>query len=122
MKTVLITGFGPFPGVADNPSARLARALDGRVVGGVRFVGEVLPVSYRRAPAQTLRLAAAHKADAILGTGVARGEAPSSRSGPSLGGGGTSRGMRSASGPAPALVRTMGSANVVASSRVSTPP
>ena len=70
MKTVLITGFGPFPGVADNPSARLARALDGRVEGGVRFVGEVLPVSYRRAPAQTLRLIDAHKACAVLGTGV----------------------------------------------------
>jgi pyroglutamyl-peptidase len=39
-------------------------------VGDVRFVGEVLPVSYRRAPEQTLRLVAAHKADAVLGTGV----------------------------------------------------
>lgn len=29
---VLVTGFGPFPGVLDNPSATLARALEGRRV------------------------------------------------------------------------------------------
>lgn len=74
MKTVLITGFGPFPGVAENPSAALARAVDGRVVDGVRFVGEVLPVSYRRAPDQTVALRDAHKADVVLGTGVCRDE------------------------------------------------
>lgn len=70
MKTVLITGFGPFPGVSDNPTAALAQQLDGRTFGDVRIVGKVLPVSYRRAPRMTLAAAAAHKAHAILGLGV----------------------------------------------------
>lgn len=30
--SLLITGFGPFPGVADNPSGRLARELGGTVL------------------------------------------------------------------------------------------
>jgi len=72
MKTVLITGFGPFPGVPDNPTATLARAVHGRRIGSVRFVGDVLPVSYRRAPEQTLALIDAHKADHVVGTGVSR--------------------------------------------------
>jgi pyroglutamyl-peptidase len=71
MKTILITGFGPFPGVAQNPTAALARNLHGKKLGDVRFVGVVLPVSYRRAPQQTLAVAAAYKVDAILGMGVA---------------------------------------------------
>lgn len=49
-SVALVTGFGPFLDVADNPSERLARALDGREHAGLRIVGRVLPVSYERAP------------------------------------------------------------------------
>jgi pyroglutamyl-peptidase len=70
-KTVLVTGFGPFPGVSDNPTIALVRALDGRVVDGVRFVAAELPVSYRRGPEVALASIQAERADAVLGFGVA---------------------------------------------------
>jgi pyroglutamyl-peptidase len=41
---VLVTGFEAFGGFATNPSAEIARALDGRMVAGRRVVGHVLPV------------------------------------------------------------------------------
>jgi pyroglutamyl-peptidase len=72
---VLVTGFGPFPGVEVNPTAEVARALDGARVGEATVVGRVLPVSYRRGPEAAL--AAAREVDAalVLGLGVATGRA-----------------------------------------------
>ena len=67
---ILVTGFGPFLDVEDNPSARLARAVHGASVGRHRVHGLVLPVSYDRAVATTLE--AAREALLVLGTGVAR--------------------------------------------------
>ena len=46
--TVLVTGFEPFDGGTINPSAEIARALDGRTIGGLRAIGRVYPVSMRR--------------------------------------------------------------------------
>jgi pyroglutamyl-peptidase len=43
---ILITGFGPFPGVEHNPSAGLVRALEDRPPDGVRVQGVVLPVTF----------------------------------------------------------------------------
>lgn len=50
MGFLLVTGFEPFGGDGVNPSAELARVLDGRVFGGGRVVvrAGVLPVSDRR--------------------------------------------------------------------------
>lgn len=72
-RLVLVMGFGPFLDVADNPAAALARALDGRTMDGVRVVGRVMPVSYRRSAAETLAAAAELGCDRVLGVGVARG-------------------------------------------------
>ena len=47
--SIYLTGFGPFEGVVDNPSARVAQALNQTVVGGARVDAEVLPVSFERA-------------------------------------------------------------------------
>jgi pyroglutamyl-peptidase len=47
-KVVLITGFEPFGGYATNPSADIARALDGRRIAGTAVVGRVLPVDMAR--------------------------------------------------------------------------
>lgn len=50
---VLLTGFGPFPGVARNASAELAEALSRRGARKHRhlsFVSEILPVDWKRAP------------------------------------------------------------------------
>lgn len=68
---VLVTGFGPFPGVDDNPTAALARAVDGATAGTARVVGRVLPASYVRAPDETVRLAREVGAALVVGTGVA---------------------------------------------------
>ncbi|MGQ0674675.1 MAG: pyroglutamyl-peptidase I [Rhodospirillales bacterium] len=46
--TVLLTGFEPFDGGAINPSAEIARALDGRRIAGLRVAGRIYPVSMRR--------------------------------------------------------------------------
>lgn len=74
MSALLVTGFGPFLDVVDNPSARLVRALDGAALGpDLTVVGRVLPVSYRRAVTETLALIDAHAPIAVVGVGVARG-------------------------------------------------
>lgn len=49
---LLITGFGPFEGVLENPSGRLVTDLLERPPGDFDVVGEVLPVSFGRAPAR----------------------------------------------------------------------
>jgi pyroglutamyl-peptidase len=72
MKRVLVVGFGPFLDVTSNPAERLARAVDGTGDRRVRIVGRVMPVSYSRAPALTLRWARELRADLVLGVGVAR--------------------------------------------------
>lgn len=42
--SVLVTGFEPFGGFAENPSGDVARLLDGETVAGHSIVGRVLPV------------------------------------------------------------------------------
>jgi pyroglutamyl-peptidase len=46
MKSVLLTGFEPFGGEAENPSALAARALEGRTIARRRVVSAVLPVVF----------------------------------------------------------------------------
>jgi pyroglutamyl-peptidase len=72
---VLVLGFGPFADIADNPAARLARAVDQARAGRARVRGEVMPVSYHRAARFTLERAQAVSPVAVLGVGVARGRA-----------------------------------------------
>jgi pyroglutamyl-peptidase len=93
VPVLLVTGFGPFLEVTDNPSAALARGVDGAVIpslssallrttgaprglrgaagGPVRVVGQVLPVSFARAPDLVVQAARALDAVAVLGFGVA---------------------------------------------------
>lgn len=70
---LLLTGFGAFQEVTDNPSARLVCALHGRVIAGHAVHAEVLPVSYSRGPARAIELALALQPVAVIGFGVARG-------------------------------------------------
>ncbi|MEY3213041.1 MAG: hypothetical protein RIT28_3522 [Pseudomonadota bacterium] len=70
---ILVTGFGPFLDVEENPSGRLARRLDGARVAGHTVYGELLPVTYDEAPALTLALAARLRPALVVGLGVARG-------------------------------------------------
>ncbi len=69
---LLVTGFGPFPGVDVNVTAALARRLDGTHAFGVEIVGRVLDVSWTRAwPALQAHVEAVRPA-AVVMLGVAR--------------------------------------------------
>lgn len=68
---VLVTGFGSFPGVPENPTEGLARAVDGARVAGATVIGRVLPVSYARGPELAIGLAREHRVALVVGTGVA---------------------------------------------------
>lgn len=71
MRPILLTGFGPFLDVLDNPSGRLVEALDGDVVDGVPVVGEVIPVTYARGPSIAIERARQLDARLVIGFGVA---------------------------------------------------
>ncbi len=73
MKRLLLTGFEPFGGDAANPSAEVARALDGEMIGNVRIIGEVLPVDAALAPQALGALLTRHAPDAAVLTGLASG-------------------------------------------------
>lgn len=49
---LLVTGFGPYEEVEENPSGRLALRLDAEPPEGVELVVRVLPVSFRGAPSE----------------------------------------------------------------------
>ncbi len=73
MKRVLITGFEPFGGETVNPSAEIARALDGRVIAGRTVVGAVLPCVFGASIAELKRLLRAVKPEVVVCVGQAGG-------------------------------------------------
>jgi pyroglutamyl-peptidase len=68
---VLVTGFGPFGEVVDNPTARLASHFHGRTIGDLSVVGLALPTSFSRAKREIFDLVAREPVQAIVMTGVA---------------------------------------------------
>jgi len=64
MPTVLITGFGPFPGAPVNPTTPLVRKL-ARLrrpgLANVRLVGHIFATSYSAVDRELPRLVARHK-------------------------------------------------------------
>ncbi len=70
---ILVTGFGPFAGLRENPSAVVARDAGARRVAGVRLVARVLPVSYAGADARVAALCKRLRPDGVLSLGVALG-------------------------------------------------
>lgn len=72
---ILLTGFGPFPTVADNASARLVPALAERArdeFPDCKITFAVLPTEWEKAPAQLGDLLAGFDPDVVLSFGVAR--------------------------------------------------
>ena len=70
---VLLTGFGPFPGVERNASAELVQTLSRMGAHrhvDVRFVADVLPVDWRRAPQRIGELMMQHRPAVSLHFGV----------------------------------------------------
>src|SRR5262249_37357455 len=74
MTTILLTGFGPFPGAPFNPTGplveRLAR-LRRPALAGVTIVPHVFQTSYETVDRELPRLIARHKPDALLMFGLA---------------------------------------------------
>ena len=74
MTTVLITGFGRFPGAPFNPSAPLALALAKRrrpALAGVTRVAHVFATAYAAVDRDLPELLARHKPDIVLMFGLA---------------------------------------------------
>ncbi|MFT5051866.1 MAG: pyroglutamyl-peptidase [Chlamydiales bacterium] len=67
---VLMTGFGAFEQVAENPSGRLACQLDGQALAHGRVVGALIPVSFERGPRELEALVERVQPALILATGV----------------------------------------------------
>ncbi len=44
-RSILVTGFEPYAGRGSNPAFEVMKALDGRMIGGMKVVGGSLPVS-----------------------------------------------------------------------------
>jgi pyroglutamyl-peptidase len=74
MTTILVTGFGPFPGAPFNPTgplvARLAR-LRRPALADVRVVAHVFPTSYAAVDQEMPELVAKHRPQALLMFGLA---------------------------------------------------
>jgi pyroglutamyl-peptidase len=73
MPTLLITGFGPFPGAPFNPTVKLVRQLARLrrpVLADVKIIGHVFETSYAAVDRDLPRLIAEHQPDAILMFGL----------------------------------------------------
>lgn len=68
---ILLTGFEPFGIYAENPSADVAKALDGRTVGAGLVRSAVLPVDHARAAVRVAELVDELAPDAIVHLGLA---------------------------------------------------
>lgn len=74
---ILVTGFGPFPGVAHNPSGALAESLAAQPPAGLELASTVLPVTFAGVPGALSDFVEAHHAApprALLSMGVHPGE------------------------------------------------
>lgn len=71
--TLLCTGYEPFGDHEANPSAQVARELDGQSVAGHEVVGAVLPVEFDAVGDELATLVAEHDPAAVIATGLAAG-------------------------------------------------
>jgi pyroglutamyl-peptidase len=71
VKTILVTGFGPYPGASYNPTAALVRALTRhKNRGSTRIVAHVFATSYAAVERDLPTLVKRHKPDALLMFGL----------------------------------------------------
>lgn len=74
MRTILITGFGPFPGMPVNPTGPLVRRLGHMrlpALGGWRRITHIFPTSYAAVDRDLPALIKRHRPDALVMFGVA---------------------------------------------------
>jgi len=71
MPTILVTGFGPYPGAPYNPTAALVRALTRhKKRGSTRILGHVFATSYAAVERDLPTLVKRHRPDALLMFGL----------------------------------------------------
>jgi pyroglutamyl-peptidase len=73
-KLALVTGFEPYGGRGINPSAEVAKHLDGTEVAGSQVVGRTLPVSYRSLRRRIDELLSQLEPALVIGLGLWPGE------------------------------------------------
>jgi pyroglutamyl-peptidase len=73
-KAALVTGFEPYGGMEHNPSAEIARRLDGARIAGMPVVGRLLPVDLARLDAALKGALAAVDPAVVILLGLAPGE------------------------------------------------
>ena len=71
MKRILLTGFGPFPGAPENPTAQIVQNLAAHPLAGAELVTRILPVIWQAAEVRMAALIHETKPDAILHLGLA---------------------------------------------------
>ncbi len=71
MTTLLVTGFGPFPGWERNPTPAMVKAVQRLRLPGVRIVGHVFNTVYAEVARDLPALIATHRPGAILMFGLA---------------------------------------------------
>lgn len=74
-RVILVTGFEPFGTYTTNPTEGLAKAVDGRRVGDVDIIGQVLPVHHADAARRTTAALAETRPAAVVHLGLAAGRA-----------------------------------------------
>lgn len=73
VERILLTGFEPFGGDADNPSMQLLRAFEGRMMEGAVLATALLPVSYGNAPRVLAEALRRERPTLVLALGQAGG-------------------------------------------------
>jgi pyroglutamyl-peptidase len=71
MKTILVTGFGPFPGAPVNPTEPLVATLAREKLPRVRVATHIFRTSYAAVDKDLPKLLRRHKPDALLMFGLA---------------------------------------------------
>jgi pyroglutamyl-peptidase len=71
MTTILVTGFGPFPGAPVNPTGPLVKRLARVRLGRAKIVTHIFPTSYATVDRDLPKLIAHHRPDALLMFGLA---------------------------------------------------
>lgn len=75
MKTILLTGFGPFGGATTNPAMEIVNAIKDWQTEDFRVVTQILPVERFASIAALREAIETHQPDAVISLGVAVGRA-----------------------------------------------
>lgn len=74
-RPLLLTGYEPFGDHERNPTAEVARELDGEEIAGHEVIGAVLPVEFDSAGEEMRERIERHDPKVVLATGLAAGRA-----------------------------------------------